>query len=204
MIIPLKLIKFQHSSKAMGTKKVIRGLIYVIVFTILTACPYNTERDECVNQWIQVEEVNDLIRIFPVQDEYHLGETLTVEISIDSQSDFFNQPVDIYDYTMAEESLLGGLGINMDNSMWENNYTLLEGDLRIIDVSQIMFLVYYPEEDKYKFKCTFEFTNEGEYVIPNNFRIGFKGSDLCKRVSIENTDIMNIPDNEEFTFSVLP
>lgn len=180
------------------------GLILLFSF-ILMGCPENEYSDACRNQW-KVMPVSDLVTIRPLQEVYHLGDSMTVEISIDSQSDFFDEPVDIYEYTLAEEvRMLGGLNLQGENELYENNFSVSEGDLRLNDGSQGVYLLYDPDDDKYKFKIIFEFTEVGEYRIPNNFDFQFSGEYLCQFVWLKDSDILGIPDNQSyFTFNVVP
>lgn len=205
MIIPLKVFKLTLYSKVMVTKKILLPLILTSFCFMLMGCPENLRSDECRDQWKTVQNVPDLVRITPLNETYHIGDTMTVEISIDSQSDFFDEPVDMYQYTLAEEIMGGGLALQGDQSLFDNNNTVLKGDLRIVDISKIMFLIYYPEDHAYRFKCVFEFSEVGEYQIPNFFRIVFHGEDLCRVVNIDRTNILGISQNESFySFTVVP
>lgn len=177
----------------MVIKKIVTyGMLFLLAL-MLISCPANRYSDSCTNQHIVVLNQPNLIKIYPLQETYQIGDVLTYEAVIDSESDFFDEPVDIYDYSRATEVLLGGANIY---TLLDNNYTLLEGDLRMLAGSEVSYLTYYADTNTYRFKFQVEFTQTGSYALPNNFRLVFEGDDYCRLVIIDRTDILGIPEDE--------
>ncbi|MDO5656666.1 MAG: hypothetical protein Q4G27_11075 [Flavobacteriaceae bacterium] len=137
------LIKMIYSNPMVIKKRHNPSMGLILLFSFfLMGCPENEYSDSCRNQW-KFMPVSDLVTISPLQEVYHLGDSMTIEISIDSQSDFFDEPVDIDEYTLAEKVLVGGLNLQVENEIYDNNlmYWKVIYDGMMVHKSRIYYMI---------------------------------------------------------------
>lgn len=184
----------------MDIKKYSNYWVYLSFF-VLTACPEGEYSDECVNQNIVTFNQPDLIRIYPLQETYHIGDEVTYEVIIESESDFFDVPVNIFEYSQAYTTTIPSSSLH---NLLNNDYVVYYGEFQLLSELMVPTLVYYEEDDTYRFKCTIEFTETGTYFFENKARIIFEGDNYCHKVVIDRTDVLGISSDEgEFYFEVV-
>lgn len=174
-----------------------KWLLLSVTF-ILMGCP-----DDCtfVNRSTKIE---NLAKIEPVQEIYHLGDTLIYSVAIPSHIENFNgtgDTVNIFQETGIAETLYGGFEVyKLDGNILE----VLEGRLGTIQETTVAYVLYYPETNDYRFMARVVFNQTGNYSLGalNDNRVGFNsGDEFCTEYVIR-TSTQGIDPMGEFNFTV--
>jgi len=166
---------------------------------ILLGCP--GEDFSCVTQNIRIE---NLAKIEPVQEVYHLGDTLIYSVAIPSHIENFNgtgDTVNIFQETGITETLYGGFEVY---KLEENTLEILAGRLGTIQETTVAYVLYYPETNDYRFKARVVFNQTGNYTLSalNDTRLIFDSeNDDCAEYEIK-TSTQGIDPMGEFNFTV--
>lgn len=166
---------------------------------ILMGCP--GEDFSCETQYIRIE---NLAKIEPVQEVYHLGDTLIYSVAIPSHIENFNgtgDTVNIFQETGITETLYGGFEVY---KLEENTLEILAGRLGTIQETTVAYVLYYPETNDYRFKARVVFNQTGNYTLSalNDTRLIFDSeNDDCAEYEIK-TSTQGIDPMGEFNFTV--
>jgi hypothetical protein len=186
-------------SKAMVIKISKKWFVLPLSF-ILFGCP--GEDFSCVTQNIRIE---NLAKIEPVQQVYHLGDTIIYSIAIPSHIENYNDDgtiANIFQETRNMEALIEGFQVY---KLEENTLEVLEGRLGTIQETTVAYVSYFQEDNNYRFKVRIIFNQIGTYslIALNNNRLIFdSGNEDCAEYEIK-TSTQGVNQNGEFNFEVI-
>ena len=168
----------------MATKIIKKVSVFLILLT-LTAFP---SLDPCVASGGSTITKPDLITIYPLQDNYSIGDEIIISISLASEQSFPNETIDIYQKTHIENEKLQN--IELHKIIEHNTFTILEGNYE----NYIPILYYYSSENEYRLKIKVVLNELNNYSFYADAEIYFKDpNDDCISYGI-NTNIEGIND----------
>ena len=147
--------------------------------------------------------VNDLIKLYPIQEVYNIGDVITYSVVIPSHITNFgpgNKTIDLYEETEISKNPFDSINID---ELKDNDVVVLEGENSISGTKLVANLLYNPDEREYRYKAKITLTKPGNYSInlPYPFTIVFVNPEVCKNYLIE-TNVEGFDDDEIVTFTV--
>lgn len=171
---------------------IINKILVFIVLLTLIGCPI----DPCIGN-VRNTTIPDLIKISPLQSNYLIGEEIEISMILPSENILLNgESYDVYEDTSID--LVDINIVELYKFFQDNTYQIIEGDYD----DYFAKLIYYADENEYRFKANISLSNPGTYSIHAKGSIFFRKDDsACTALSID-TNIEGMDENNVIEFVV--
>lgn len=171
-------------------KKLITGLIYILLFALLSCGKDGYKNTDC-DAIVETEKEN-LIIFAPIEAIYNKGDIINIKLTIPNLNNFSGvTPINIYAISSASFAELI-ISMYATNDLFTgNNITFVSGthSNEYLKTGQIGKF-YFPlnlNTNNYEFEANITLNRLGNYKIPSLAYdyIVFQGKDFCKRIILK-------------------